>query len=62
MSVLLQGFFFDVKSASATDWWDHVAGQAQDLGKAGFTAIWLPPPYKRRIWWSFRRLRSIRRL
>jgi alpha-amylase len=46
MSVLLQGFFFDVKSASATDWWDHLAGQAQDLGKAGFTAIWLPPPYK----------------
>jgi alpha-amylase len=46
MSVLLQGFFFDVKSASTTDWWDHLAGQAQHLGKAGFTAIWLPPPYK----------------
>jgi alpha-amylase len=46
MGVLLQGFFFDVKSASATPWWDHLAGQAQDLGKAGFTAIWLPPPLK----------------
>jgi alpha-amylase len=46
MSVLLQGFFFGVESASATDWWDHLAGQAQDLRKAGFSAIWLPPPYK----------------
>ena len=46
MSVLLQGFFFGVESASATDWWDHLAGQAQDLRKVGFSAIWLPPPYK----------------
>jgi alpha-amylase len=46
VGVLLQGFFFDVKSASAGPWWDHLAGQAQDLGKAGFTAIWLPPPLK----------------
>jgi alpha-amylase len=46
MGVLLQGLFFDVKSASANDWWDHLAGQAQNLGKAGFTAIRLPPPLK----------------
>jgi alpha-amylase len=46
MGVLLQGFFFDVKSASATSWWDHLAAQAHDLGRAGFSAIWLPPPLK----------------
>ena len=46
MGVLLQGFFNDVRTASPASWWNHLAGQARDLGKAGFTAIWLPPPLK----------------
>src|SRR5215472_4962837 len=46
MGVLLQGFFFDVRSASPSSWWDHLAGQSEELGKAGFNAIWLPPPLK----------------
>jgi alpha-amylase len=46
MGVLLQGFFIDVRSTGASSWWDHLAGQAQELGSAGFTAIWLPPPLK----------------
>jgi alpha-amylase len=27
-------------------WWDHLAKQAHAFRSAGFTAIWLPPPYK----------------
>ena len=57
MGVLLQGFYFGpgrvagVPSPSDGDakipfWWDHLAAQAQALAKAGFTAIWLPPPLK----------------
>jgi alpha-amylase len=57
VGVLLQGFFFGpgrvqgVPSPLDGDqsiafWWDHLAQQAKDLGAAGFTAIWLPPPLK----------------
>jgi len=57
MGVLLQGFFFAPGRISGVPspldgnneipfWWQHLADQAQMLGKAGFTAIWLPPPQK----------------
>jgi alpha-amylase len=57
MGVLLQGFYFGpgriagVPSPLDGDksvpfWWDHLASQANELSKAGFTAIWLPPPLK----------------
>jgi alpha-amylase len=46
MGVLLQGFFFNTQGGVAGAWWDHLAAQAQELGKSGFTAIWLPPPLK----------------
>jgi alpha-amylase len=57
MGVLLQAFYFGpgrisgVPSpldgdASVPFWWDHLAAQAQSFAKAGFTAIWLPPPLK----------------
>ena len=57
MGVLLQGFFFGPGRVSGVPspldgdntipfWWDHLAAQAQALAKAGFTAIWLPPPLK----------------
>ena len=57
MGVLLQGFYFapgriaGVPSPLDGDnsipfWWDHIAAQAQEFAKAGFTAIWLPPPLK----------------
>jgi alpha-amylase len=57
VGVLLQGFFFGpgkiagVPSPLDGDakipfWWDHLASQAQQLAKAGFTAIWLPPSLK----------------
>jgi galactose oxidase len=56
MGVLLQGFYklppgHAVPSpadgnAAIPWWWDHLAAQANDLRKAGFSAIWLPPTLK----------------
>jgi alpha-amylase len=56
MGVLLQAFFklppneavpSPVDGAAATPWWwDHLAGQASDFRRAGFTALWLPPVLK----------------
>jgi alpha-amylase len=56
MGVLLQGFYkkrpnHAVPSPADGDssipwWWDHLAAQANDLRKVGFTAIWLPPVLK----------------
>ncbi len=57
MGVLLQGFYFGpgkvhgVPSPLDGDktipfWWDHLATQANLLRRAGFSAIWLPPPLK----------------
>src|SRR5258707_7609812 len=51
MGVLLQAFYqrgnSGVPSPADGDpidaWWDHLAKQATQLRKAGFTAIWLPP-------------------
>jgi len=57
MGVLLQGFYFAPGRVAGVPspldgnklvpfWWDHLASQAEALAKAGFTAIWLPPPLK----------------
>jgi alpha-amylase len=55
MGVLLQGFYklntMGVPCPADGDaaipwWWDHLASQASDLRRAGFTAIWLPPCWK----------------
>lgn len=57
MGVLMQGFYFGPGrvagvpspldgNATIPFWWDHLSAQAEDFAKAGFTAIWLPPPLK----------------
>ena len=56
MGVLLQGFYKKRPNdavpspadgdASVPWWWDHLAAQANDFRKAGFTAVWLPPVLK----------------
>ena len=57
MGVLLQAFFFGTGPVDGVPspvdgdravpfWWDRLAAQAHDLGRAGFTAIWAPPPLK----------------
>lgn len=50
--VMLEGFYWDVPSPangvqnSTTWWWDNLAAKANQLGQAGFTAVWLPPVTK----------------
>jgi alpha-amylase len=57
MGVLLQGFFFGPGHVSGVPspldgdhtlpfWWEHLAAQARDLRRSGFSAIWIPPPLK----------------
>jgi alpha-amylase len=55
MGVLLQAFYQRGDRGvpcpldgdpGAPFWWDHLAAQAQALRRAGFTAVWLPPPQK----------------
>lgn len=56
MGVLLQAFFrigsagvpspFDTDRDDVPWWWDHLAAQALELRRAGFTAVWLPPVWK----------------
>jgi alpha-amylase len=56
MGVLLQGFYkkqpgVAVPSPADGDtsvpfWWDRLASEANELRKAGFTAVWLPPVLK----------------
>src|SRR5580693_3605429 len=60
--VLLQGFYTtadlahpgsvpapvpsSVDGTGADAWWDHLAKQAENLRRAGFTAVWLPSVLK----------------
>jgi alpha-amylase len=56
MGVLLQGFFKMPPNRAVPSpadgvstipwWWDHLASQANELRRAGFTAVWLPPVLK----------------
>ena len=54
MGVLLQAFYqigsngvpLPPDGGMTTSWWNHLAGQANALRQAGFTAVWLPPSLK----------------
>jgi alpha-amylase len=57
MGVLLQAFYFRDQNPNGVPspldgdpsvpfWWDRIAAQANALRRAGFTAVWLPPPLK----------------
>ena len=57
MGVLLEAFYFrDTDPAGVPSpldgdphvpfWWDHLAAQANAFRRAGFSALWLPPPLK----------------
>lgn len=48
---MLQGFYWDVPSPAAGQkdapwWWNRLAAEAAELGRAGFTSIWIPPVLK----------------
>ena len=40
--VLLQGFYWNCPQ----DWWVQLKGEVAELKRAGFSAVWLPPPQK----------------
>lgn len=44
--VLLQGFYWDAPSDCDNPWWDHLAQQAQEIARTGFSSIWIPPVHK----------------
>jgi alpha-amylase len=42
--VMLQAFYWDVEPRFT--WWTNLTGRVPDIADAGFTMVWLPPPYK----------------
>lgn len=48
MGVLMQAFYWDCPREEKHEftWWNHVATKIEELHKAGFTALWLPPASK----------------
>lgn len=48
MGVLMQAFYWDCPATDHQEfqWWNFVATKLPELGKAGITALWLPPASK----------------
>ena len=48
MGVLMQAFHWDCPRLDGQEftWWRFVTGKLDELSKAGFTALWLPPAGK----------------
>src|SRR6202789_260863 len=48
MAVMMQAFYWDAPRHDKQEhnWWNFVAEKVEDLGKAGFNALWLPPVSK----------------
>ena len=44
--VMFQGFYWDAPSQWDRPWWDTLAGKAEEISKAGFTSVWIPPVLK----------------
>ena len=45
--VMLQAFYWNVPSTTpAGSWWMNLASLASEWSMAGFTSVWIPPPYK----------------
>lgn len=48
MGVLMHTFYWDCPAQEKQEfqWWNHLASKMEELKKAGFTALWLPPAGK----------------
>jgi alpha-amylase len=48
MAVMMQAFYWDSPKLDNQEhnWWNFLAEKVEDLGKAGFDALWLPPVSK----------------
>lgn len=44
--VMFQGFYWDAPSQWDRPWWDTLANKAEDISRAGFTSVWIPPVLK----------------
>jgi alpha-amylase len=45
--VMLQAFYWNVPQTTPNgSWWKNLQRKADEFAEAGFTGIWLPPPYK----------------
>src|SRR5690606_11962081 len=44
--VMLQGFYWDANTSPQNSWWMQLANDSQELSRAGFTALWIPPVLK----------------
>lgn len=42
--VMLQGFYWNTTPIGS--WWNIIASLSTNIASAGFTMVWLPPPYK----------------
>src|SRR5580698_2483357 len=51
MAVMMQAFYWNSPQEDKQEhnWWNFVAEKVEDLGKAGFSALWLPPVSKASI-------------
>lgn len=50
--ILLQGFHWNSTRLPTGDWYATLSAQAEQIGKDGFTGIWLPPPWRDVSRWS----------
>src|SRR5580658_7514213 len=48
MAVMMQAFYWDAPrhENKEHEWWNFLAEKVEDLGRAGFNALWLPPVSK----------------
>jgi len=48
MAVMMQAFYWDAPQAENKEheWWNNLADHVEELGKAGISALWLPPVNK----------------
>ena len=48
MAVMMQAFYWDAPKHEKKEgeWWNFIAEKVEDLSKAGFNALWLPPVSK----------------
>jgi len=49
--ILLQGFHWNSSRDAAEKWYPVLARTAGQIGRDGFTAIWMPPPWRDRSSW-----------
>ncbi|MHC8363026.1 alpha-amylase family glycosyl hydrolase [Pseudomonas sp. LS2P72] len=50
--ILLQGFHWNSSRDAAEKWYPVLARTAGQIGRDGFTTIWMPPPWRDRSSWE----------